>query len=73
MQQQQQQTQQYKLLDPPSDGIASLEFSPVDPYLLLAASWDKVGSWSTISISIKVTYLLIIHKQQLTGCPAVRR
>ncbi|KAJ1561497.1 hypothetical protein HK405_003770, partial [Cladochytrium tenue] len=32
---------QTELFDPPVDGISSVQFSPTDPNLLLASSWDK--------------------------------
>ncbi|KAJ3156812.1 hypothetical protein HDU86_003578 [Geranomyces michiganensis] len=31
----------FELSNPPTDGISSLQFSPDDPALLLAGSWDK--------------------------------
>ncbi|KAJ3387960.1 mitotic spindle checkpoint protein Bub3 [Lobulomyces angularis] len=32
---------EFELVDPPSDGISSVKFSPSDPALLLCTSWDK--------------------------------
>ncbi|KAJ3188549.1 mitotic spindle checkpoint protein Bub3 [Irineochytrium annulatum] len=34
-------TADYELVDPPTDGISSIEFCPDNGSLLLAASWDK--------------------------------
>ncbi|KAJ3052870.1 hypothetical protein HK097_005491 [Rhizophlyctis rosea] len=34
-------TEQWELVNPPSDGISSVEYSPTDPALLLVGSWDK--------------------------------
>ncbi|KAL1917746.1 uncharacterized protein VTP21DRAFT_3580 [Calcarisporiella thermophila] len=37
----QQQTEP-ELYDPPTDGITSMQFSPMDPVLLMVTSWDKM-------------------------------
>lgn len=35
-------TSQFELIDPPTDGITHVCFSPYDNNLLLVSSWDKV-------------------------------
>lgn len=44
-------TSQYPLNNPPSDGISEVRFSPYDRDVLLVASWDGV-SCSSSSISL---------------------
>lgn len=36
-------TSQYELRDPPTDGITQICFSPYNKDLLLVSSWDKVN------------------------------
>lgn len=36
------QQQQFELVDPPSDAISSVVFSPTTSNHLLVSSWDKV-------------------------------
>lgn len=41
---------EFKLNDPPSDGISAVKFSPTSSNFLIASSWDKVSISTVIFV-----------------------
>ena len=48
---------EFKLNNPPTDGISAVKFSPVSPQFLLVSSWDNsVRLYDTNNNSMRIKY-----------------
>ena len=57
---------EFKLNNPPTDGVSAVKFSPVSPQFLLVSSWDcSVRLYDTNNNSMRIKYT---HSAPVLDC-----